>query len=189
MALAISDVSICNSGLIKLGKEPISSLTQENKTARLCNAVFASLRNEVLESHPWHFATKTIELASVVGEDPLGEYQHIFQLPSDFLRPIYVDDYKQEYEIRDGYLMANDQPVLLKYIFENTNTGTWSHSFAQCLSWRVAAEIGYALTQSMSVAETMYKGYDMSLKAARYNDSHKRSSTTPILDSFIDVRN
>jgi hypothetical protein len=189
MTLAISAISICNSGLIKLGQEPISSLAQDTKTARLCNAIFEVCRNEVLEAHPWCFATKTQELASVVAEDTLEIWQYLYQLPADFLKPVLVDDEKQEYEIRDGYLMADNEPVVLKYIYENTNTGTWSYSFAQCLSWRIAAEIAYALTNSTTIAEAMFKGYDMSLRAARYNDSLKKAPHKVILDSFIDVRN
>jgi len=174
--------------LVKLGQEPISSLSQDTKNARLCNAVFEMCRNEVLEGHPWYFATKTVELASVAVADPNGEFQYVYQLPADFLKIIYVDDWKQTFEIRDGYLMCDEEPVKLKYLFENSNPGTWSYSFAQCLSWRVAAEISYAVTTSNTVATTMIAGFDMSLKSARYNDSHKRSPEGPIADSFIDVR-
>lgn len=189
MTLAISAVSISNLALVKLGQEPISSLTQDTKNARLCNAVFEACRNEVLEGHPWSFATKTAELASIDGdEDTLGEWNFLYQKPADFLKMLRGEDWKQEFEIRDAYLMANDEPLKIKYIFECTNTGLWSYSFAQCLSWRVAAEIAYAVTRSNTVAETMMKGYAMSLKEARYNDSHKRSPEQPVIDDFLDVR-
>lgn len=189
MALAISDLSVSNGALVKLGQEPIASLTQDTKNARLCNAVFAICRNEVLEGHPWAFATKTVELASIVSEDTLEEWQYVYQKPADFLKMIRGEDWKQEFEIRDTYLMANDEPLKIKYIFECTNTGLWSYSFAQCLSWRIAAEISYAVTKSNTVAQTMMAGYAMSLKEARYNDAHKRTPEGPISDSFVDVRN
>lgn len=189
MTLAISEVSIANMALVKLGQEPISSLSQDTKNARLCNAVFGMCRNETLEAHPWYFATKTQELASVDVEDPMGEWQYLYQLPADFIRPVFVDDWKQNFEIRDGYLMCDDEPINLKWIWENTNPGTWSYSFAMALSWRIAAEISYAVTQSNTVAATMMAGFEMSLKTARYNDAHKRSPEGPIADSFVDVRN
>jgi hypothetical protein len=189
MTLAISAVSISNMALVKLGQEPISALSQDTKNARLCNAVFATCRNEVLEGHPWAFATKTVELASVVVEDTMSEYSYVYQLPADFLKMIRGEDWKQEFEIRDAYLMANEEPLFIKYIWENTNTGTWSASFAQCLSWRIAAEISYAVTKSNTVATSMMAGYAMSLKEARYNDAHKRSPEKPVIDSFVDVRN
>lgn len=189
MTLAISELSVCNGALVKLGQEPISSLSQDTKNARLCNAVFAICRNEVLEGHAWYFATKTAELASVVVEDTLSEYTYVYEKPADMLKMIRGEDWKQEFEIRDAYLMANDEPLYIKYIFECTNTGLWSYSFAQCLSWRIAAEISYAVTKSNTVAQTMMAGYSMSLKEARYNDAHKRSPEKPVIDSLLDVRN
>lgn len=188
MTLAISAVSISNMALVKLGQEPIASISQDTKLAKLCNAVFEPCRNEVLEGHPWSFATKTVELASIVATDPMGEWSFVYQKPADFLKMIRAEDWKQEFEIRDAYLMANEEPLKIKYIFECTNTGLWSYSFAQCLSWRVAAEISYAVTKSNTVAQAMMAGYAMSLKEARYNDAHKRTPEQPVLDSFIDQR-
>jgi hypothetical protein len=188
MTLAISEVSISNMALVKLGQEPITSISQDTKNARLCNAVFEICRNEVLESHPWAFATKTVEMATVDAEDTMEEWAHLYQLPADHLRPICIFDEKEEYEIRDGYLMCNSEPVVFKYIWENTNPGTWSYTFAQCLSWRIAAEIAYAVTKSTTVAEKMMAGFTMSLGPARYNDAHKKGSTTVIVDDFLDVR-
>jgi hypothetical protein len=190
MTLAISEVSICNVALVGLGQEPIQSLSEDTKSARLCNAVFGILRNEVQESHPWHFCTKTVEMASVSGAtDTLEAWSYLYQAPADMLRPVYIDDWKQEFESRDGYIMCNDEPIKLKYIYENTNPGTWSASFAQCLAWRIKAEIAYAVTQSNTVSELMMKGYLMSLSAARYNSAHHSSPVGPVIDSFLDVRN
>jgi hypothetical protein len=189
MTLALSAVSISNMALVKLGQEPITSLSQDTKNARLCNAVFEVCRNEVLESHPWYFATKTVELASVSGvEDTLNEWTYVYQLPADFLKLIRGEDWNTEFEIRDQYLLADDEPLLIKYIFENTNPGQWSYSFAQCLSWRVAAEISYAVTKSNTVAQTMMAGFEMSLKQARYNDAHKKSPENMVIDDFLSAR-
>lgn len=189
MTLAISEVSVCNVALVELGQDPISSLSQDTKNARLCNAVFAICRNEVLEGHAWAFATKTAELASIDGnEDVMGEYTYLYQRPADFLKILRGEDWKQEFEIRDAYLMANDEPLRIKYIFENTNTGTWSASFAQCLSKRIKASIAYAVTRSNTVAAEAKAEYVSALREARYNDAHKRSPENPVLDSFIDQR-
>lgn len=187
-SLTITPVLVCNMALIKLGADPITSLSQDTKNARLCNAVFEMLRNKVLEDHPWGFATKTVTLASIVGT-PLMDWTYQFQLPSDFLKMVRGEDWKQEFDTLDGYLHANDDPIIIKYIFECTNSGLWSYAFANCLSWRVAAEIAYAITKSNTVATTMMAGYEMDLKSARYNDAHKKSPEGPVADSYIDVRN
>lgn len=188
MALTISEVSICNAALVKLGGELISSLSADTKTSRLCNNAYERLRNKVLEDHPWRFATKTAELASIVGT-PRMDWTYQFQLPADFLRMQRAEDWKQEFEILDGYLHANEDPIIIKYTQECTNTGLFSYAFAECLSWRIAAELAYALTNSSTIAELMYKGYEMDLKSARYSDAHKMSPQGPVVDNWIDVRN
>jgi hypothetical protein len=189
MTLSISETSVCNVALVELGQDPVSSLSQDTKNARLCNAVFGICRNEVLEGHAWSFATKTVELASIDGsDDVMGEWTYLYQKPADLLKILRGEDWKQEFEIRDAYLMANDEPLKIKYIFECTNTGLWSASFAQCLSKRIKASIAYAVTRSTTVAEKASADYVMSLKEARYNDAHKRSPENPVLDSFIDQR-
>jgi hypothetical protein len=190
MSLAISEVAVANLGLIKLGQEPITSLSQDNKTARIVNAIFGFCRNEVLEAYPWSFATKTVEMASVSDfEDTMSEWSFAYIKPADFINIIKGEDWKQDYEIRDEYILANDEPFKMEYIFENTNPQQWSYSFSQCLSWRIAAECAYALTQSTTVAESMMRGYEMSLKSARYQNSKKRTPEGPIADAYIDVRN
>lgn len=190
MPLAISEVSICNAALVKLGQDLINSLTQDTKNARLCNNAYYRLRNKVFEDHPWRFATKTETLAVVDSSifAPIMDWAYVYQIPTDFIRMVRGEDWKQEYEILDGYIHANEAPLKIKYVYENTNTQQYSYAFAECLSWRIAAEISYAVTQSNSVAQTMMAGYEMDLKAARYADSHKKSPQGPVVDSFIDVR-
>lgn len=184
----ITETSICNGGLIKLGADPISSLSEDVKNARLCNARYEFLRNEVLESHPWVFATKIAELASVVWTSN-NEWQYKFALPTDYLQMQRGEDWKQDFEVFDGYLYANESPIKIKYTAEITAASRFSTVFAECLSWRIAAELAYAITNSNTVAEQMMKAYMLALKEARYADAHKRSPEGPVVDSFIDVRN
>lgn len=188
MPLTITPTSICNSALIKLGQEPVEDITSDTKNARLCNARYSFVRNKVLEDGNWKFATKTAELASIDTITPIMDWKNAFQLPSDFLKMLRAEDWKQEFEILDGYLHANEDPIKIKYIYECTNTGLYSYSFAECLSWRLAADISYAITQSNTVAQLMMQGYEMDLKAARFTDSHKQSPQGPIVDNWIDVR-
>ncbi len=185
----ISDVSICNSALVKLGADLISSLSDDTKNARLCNARFPHLRNMVLEVHPWAFATKTVELASLASPVTESEYGYAFQKPADCLKIIRGEDWDESFETVDGYLMGDNDPFILKYIWKNTNAGTYSYAMAECLSWRIAADLAYALTQSKEVAKLMMEGYEMDLKAARYHDAHKKTPEGLYANTWIDSRN
>lgn len=187
---AITDVSICNSALIKLGCNVISSLSDDTKEAVLCNARLAHIRNKVLEDHNWGFATKFVELASVdAGDLDLNGWGYAFLLPADLLRMQRGEDWDDSFETSDGYLLADSDPFKIKYTAKITNPGSFTYSFAEALSWRLAADLAYALTRSREVGETMMKGYEMDLKAARYNDAHKKSPEGPYANTWLDARN
>lgn len=183
----ITDVSICNGALAKLGSDTISSLSDDTKAAKLCSARYPFIRNKVLEDHPWGFATKTIRLTSLANVAP-RDWKHAFAYPSDFLRMIMADDWDTEFDTVDGNLVADDELLWIKYTFKNVNPGTYSYSFAECLSWRLAAELAYALTNSKEVAALMIQGYMADLASARYNDAHKKSPEGPYADTWIDSR-
>lgn len=51
-----SDVQIVNLALTRLGDLRIAALSDATPAAQAANAVYASLRDEVLRAHPWNFA-------------------------------------------------------------------------------------------------------------------------------------
>jgi hypothetical protein len=189
MEEVISDVSICNSALIKLGQDLIDSLSDDIKTARYCNARFPHIRNLVLEAHPWACATKTAELAPV--SSPVTEqedWDYAFEKPEAFLKMVRGEDWDVEFDTFDTYLMSNENPFVIKYIWKNTNAGTYSYHLAECIAWRLAADLAYALTQSREVSDQMMKGYEMDLKNARFHDAQKKTPEILQANTWVDAR-
>ena len=81
-------LEICNSALIKLGVEPITSLdplVDDSKAARLCAATYEMIRDDLLASHYWNFAMKRATLV-VNATGPLYDYSYAYDLPADSLR-------------------------------------------------------------------------------------------------------
>ena len=58
-----SVVGICNSALVKIGATRIISLTEGSKNANLCDEQYEKVRNDLLRSHAWNFATARRKLA------------------------------------------------------------------------------------------------------------------------------
>lgn len=185
--LAISDISICNSALIKLGQEPITSLVQDNKSARLCANRYPLLRNMVLESHPWRFAIKTVQIAAL-NQSPLQRWQFVSALPADCIYVIRGDDWQERFEVMEGQLYCNHSPIIIKYVFENTDPSTYTYTFAECVAWRLAAELAYAITNSNTVADQMMKGYLAELANARYVSAKSSTPEDFSVRQFIDRR-
>lgn len=57
-----TEVAICNLALSEVVDDTITALTDATPAARKCNQYYAQARDEVLELHPWRFATKRADL-------------------------------------------------------------------------------------------------------------------------------
>lgn len=68
--MATDAVAICNSALLKIGTEKITSLSDNTKRAIICNEQYAKIRDQVLRAHPWNFAIKRVTLS--VAEREIG---------------------------------------------------------------------------------------------------------------------
>lgn len=61
--MAVSEVSICNRALAKVGtRSTIASLTEASNEAKACNLIFEPTRDEVENMAFWNFTTKTVTM-------------------------------------------------------------------------------------------------------------------------------
>lgn len=76
---------ICNAALAYLGVDyEISDLTTEKSLqARTMRQFYTDVRNEVLRSFPWSFATKITSLGAAVGANPNTEWGFSYRYPTD----------------------------------------------------------------------------------------------------------
>lgn len=186
--MAISDLSICNSALIKIGQETITALSDNNHRAKILSEQYSKLRDEVLVAHPWNFAIKRAELAEL-SEAPEFEFSKKFQLPNDCLR-ILTLEYPDMIWRQEGDCIVTDEPtVKIKYIQRVTDTSKFSAHFAEMLSLKIASEISYMLTNDKALMESMERKYQNFAKDAR--SFNAQSGGTPpnlMIDSFVKAR-
>ena len=64
--MASNDYDIANLALVRLGAKRITSLSDGSRNANEINAVYEFLRQEVLRSYPWNWATEVINFKQVV---------------------------------------------------------------------------------------------------------------------------
>lgn len=189
--MPVSEISICNSALIKIGADVISALSQDTKSARCLNAVFDQVRDEVLRSHPWNFAITRSSLTPTANT-PVYEYDYEYSLPSDCLRVLGFDvddDYETpEYVIEDGKILSNYSEMKLRYVYRNEDPSSWDPMFAEALAWRLAQQVAYALTQSASVVAYAAAGYERALAFARSTDGSEGTLKGLIADSWTTSR-
>jgi len=66
-----SAVGVANIALSKIGAQRIVSMTEATENARLLNAIYGTIRDEVLRAHPWNFAIKRIAPALYAYTPPI----------------------------------------------------------------------------------------------------------------------
>jgi len=195
----ISNVSICNSALIKLGAGRIVSFGDDSKEAKLCNEQYEKIRDDLLLSHPWNFAItrKGLALSTYV---PAYDFEQAFTIPLDVLRILATDlnvpestaenPWSVETDPVDPsirYLVTNNTVVNIRYI-KKVAEASFTPAFAECLSLALARDMAYALTQSTTMLQAMDKGFRDKVREIRSYDAQENSLQQVSADDWLTNR-
>lgn len=183
----MSEVSICNSALIKIGASRIASLSEQSKEGKICFEQYPLLRDEVMASHPWNFAIKREALALLPSTPAFG-FGFEFQLPNDCLRVIALDTKHIDYQVEGDRLLCDEQNMSIRYIAKIEDTTKFSPMFIATLAHRLAADLAYPLVQSNTVAREMRLTYERMLSEAKTVDAQEGTPPVLIDDTWLNSR-
>lgn len=181
-----TDLSICNAALNRIGAEPISDLSDNNKRAKLCNAHYARVRDELLAEHPWHFALKQVKI-SPTGTTPTLDYTQEFDVPADYLRAYLVSPDYIEYKRVGDVFLADENELSLTYIAE-TAEADFAVWFTATLILKLAVELSYSMVQSNELHERLLKNYEDALRNARLYNAQEGTPGSFVATAITDVR-
>jgi len=170
MEANFSDVSICNSALLKVGAEEISSLSDDTRASNTCQALYPILRDEVMRAVPWRFALRQSIFATPSLTPPPFGYTAAYDIPSDVLR-VWKVETGQWTEVGNQILCDKTDGINVLAIFQNVDPTSWDAQFAEALAWRLASQIALALVQSVPLKQDMDRGYEKSLALARSSNA------------------
>ncbi|CAN0544246.1 unnamed protein product [Laminaria digitata] len=170
-----SIAGICNSALIKLGATTIMSLTEGSRNANLCLEQYDKLRDDVLRSHVWNFATRRTRLARLAAAPAFG-FDHAYQMPADWLRTITVHDNDGgagavRYRIEGRRILTGADTIWLKYVARIDDANDMDASFREALAWKIAIDLAVPITQSTTALREAEEGFRRSLVKARSVDA------------------
>ena len=186
-------ISICNAALMKLGASPIVGFDDSSPESMVVAKLYPVIKQGLLSSHIWGFATRTTILAplnvtQVNGDknNNMAPYRH--QLPVDFLRVINVftrhlgENSTIRYEIHERAIVSQYADIMLKYIadIDDKNLPPF---FVQPLVARLAAEFCMPITDSTTRMQALYNIATKELQKARGIDAQQE--TPAILSSQI----
>ena len=182
----MSEVSICNQALSLLGAmsgtgvsvNPLTSLDDDTKEAKLCKINYEPVRDAVLAEHDWSFATKWLSIPASADPSP-GELQNEFPLPTDVLTVLFVGaGYRRpaNWQVENNAIRTDTATCKCQVIYRVEDTSKYSSMFTQALVSRLAAELAIPITNSRTLMENMYTMYERKVKMAAAKDSQQGRS-------------
>lgn len=174
-----SDVSICSNALLMVGDSPINAFDGSSDRVVLVSNLWETVRDYVLSSHPWNPCTKRVQLNPDV-ETPSFDFAMQYTLPADFLRMGSVGENGQEpdYRIESGKVLCDDTPLLLRYIWKNTNVATYTPLMVMALTMAMRQVVAYPITSSTSLEQLIDQAIAPMLKTARTIDAQDQPPET-----------
>ena len=188
--MPLNDITLCSRALIRIGAAPVTSLSDGTAESEIGNVLYASVRDALLSSYGWSFATGQASLSQIM-TNPVADYSHAFQLPTDFLRALSAGQGTRgrgvSYRITGNELHTNVSAVVLTYIY-SVGESVFPPYFAQALVARLAAEFCIPVTENTSRAEALFRLAEREYEIARQVDAQQ--DTPNALEEFplTDIR-
>ena len=172
-----AEVDIINVALRKVGATPITSRSSGTKTANAADDLYDEVRDALLRSHPWNFATKRVKLARIV-TTPVYEYDYGYALPSDWMRTIQVSDNDQgvssithtmEIVASARAVLCNAEDVYLRYVSRVSDPNLMAADFRYALATWLAKDLAVPIASSNSLHEAL--AFELKVAIAKASSS------------------
>lgn len=181
-------VTIANIALTKLGQyTSLISLNDNTRPAIVMNAQYENARDLVLSEYDWPFATKKDILAPSVTAPAWGGGNY-FQLPSDFISVVGLENPYDTWELEGQFILANTDTLNIKYVYRETDPNKFSPMFVEAYSSYLAYLTSMQITGDEKLKGDMLQIYARDLNRARSFSAIQNSGKTYLSDAFINAR-
>ncbi len=186
--MANSEAEIGNSALIKLGAEGrILSLEDNSREARIIKEQFFKIRDALFRAHPWNFTIKRVGLAALPTAPEWG-FSKQFQVPTDCLRILETDVPEAEWQKEGNVLVTDASDINIRYISKITEVAKWDTCFCESFACRLAHDICYAITQSNTLKDELFKEYRYWIGEARSFDGQEGGTRQVYANQWLNAR-
>jgi hypothetical protein len=195
----MSQVDICNEALGFLGSgKSINSLTEESREAKVCSQNYEPVRQALLRSTPWAFATKR-KLLALIGTETVIDWAFTYEYPTDCLNPLQIltasrdtDPPPYEVGISDDnskqQLYADIEQATLKYTANITSVEVFDDSFKLAFAYALAAAGGMQLTGDQELVRTMISLAGSTSSAAETTTLNEKTDDPEVAADWTQAR-
>jgi hypothetical protein len=169
---------------LKVGAHTIASFDEGTAEAEVAASLYPTVRDAVLSSHPWNFATYQMTLPKL-SAPPIADFANAFQLPADCIRVLSAGTAGRGqgavYKIVQRQVLTDVDEVVLTYV-SRPDELDFPAFFDVALIAQLAAEFCIPLTDSTSRWEMLHKLAEAELRRARLIDAQE--DTAPAIEEF-----
>ncbi len=188
--MALNDIGLCARALARVGVHPITSFADGTAESEIAALLYPPLRDAILSSYPWSFATAQISLTRLETA-PVADYAYAYQLPSGFLRALSAGMGTRgrgvSYRLVQNQLHSDASAITLTYVYRPEEED-FPPYFASAVITRLAAEFCLPLTENTARAEALARLADQDLIRARQIDAQQHSPNRIERFPLIDAR-
>ena len=189
----MTETDVANMALSRLGEESISNITDNDTRAISCRVHYELVRDALLRSHPWNFATARAELSATT--TPPFKWDYAFILPDDFLRLITFNGVDAamavyEYTLEEGKILTEASSAKITYVKKITDPTLFDPLFTEVLTFRLASAIAMDITSEPSKRDEMEILAEQRLQKATFTDAGERRArvANPVSEMTARVR-
>lgn len=166
-----SETDLLNDALGQIGATPVNAIDDGSVNANHCQRFYPALRDGLLRTADWNFASQRVELAQEATA-PVFEFAYSYALPGDYLR---VREYYGgspssgdgtdlallearrllKWKVEGKKILTNDGEVFIRYTARITNPDIWDPIFYQCVSAWLASKLANAITKDHKKATAL----------------------------------
>lgn len=190
-----SKVQIANFALaIELGKDTITSLSDNTEGAKLVNLIFDDTAKEVMTMGAFSSSTFRQTLAQDATAPDWG-FSYRYALPNDpkFLGMLKINELRPgdyPHAVEDGWLLTDEGSVKIQYKGWQTDTAKWDSMLERAVVLRLAAKMCYPLTGNLDLKKILTAEFFEALDTGLAIDGLNSSSVDNITytEELKDVR-
>jgi len=189
-----SKVAIANFALaVELGVDQITSLTDDNKAARLVNLYYDDTAQDVMTKGAWSSATFRQTLAQDATA-PDWQFSYRYKLPTNpkFLGLLKINELEPgdtQHTIESGYLLTDENAIKIQYKGFQTDTEQYSPELQRAIVLALAARLCYALTGNTTLKSTLMAEAQFAIDDGLASDGmNSQDDNVTVTNDLKDVR-
>lgn len=190
-----SSTEICNLALTMIGQEPVVTLDDTTKGARLCKRWYNPVLEAELRGYPWTFAMKRAVLSPLYDKGlaefpPVPELSksYVFQLPTDCIRIANLNVPYDQYTLEGNKIYADTDTLYIRYVSKPESSALFDPQFVMVLACAIAIELCIPLTDDQDLLTKLLSRKEQLVSHARNTQSIEASPQPVVEGEWIPSR-